>query len=232
MSESLPYPKFDENKKVVCQICGKAFLVISPKHLSRIHGVTLAQYRTRYPDAPLSSEEFRSRGKFGKLHLFKKEDERKRKGKPATEDIITDGEPLVEELKELELEESKKLESEELEEIPEVIIKLPEDKQDPISRAKNKILKFLKEIFSNVESNYIIRIFAPDGRLECEFISDFADPILKIDFEFPRAFWHNEDRYFDLARNVKLRNNGWKVIEVNSNNPSIGDLIKATELIN
>lgn len=217
MSESLPYPKLDENEKVVCQICGKAFLVISPKHLSRIHDVTLVQYRTRYPEAPLSSKEFRSRGKFGKLHLFKKGDESERKGEPVVEDIITDEEPLVEESG--------------LEEVPEVVIELPKKKQDPMSRAQNNILKFLKESFRNIEQDYLIRIFAPDGRLEYEFITDFADPILKVDFEFPRTFWHNEGQFKDLARNVKLRSNGWKVIEVNSNNPSINDLIKATDLI-
>lgn len=220
MSESLPYPKLDENEKVVCQICGKAFLVISPKHLSRIHDVTLAQYRTRYPDAPLSSKEFRSRGKFGKLHLFKKEDESERKGEPVIEDIITDEELPVEEPEELGLEE-----------VPEVVIELPKKKQDPMSRAKDNILRFLKESFRNIEQDYMIRILAPDGRLEYEFITDFADPILKVDFEFPRTFWHNEDRYMDLTRKVKLRNNGWKVIEVNSNSPSIDDLVKATDLI-
>lgn len=218
MSESLPYPKLDENEKVVCQICGKAFLVISPKHLSRIHDVTLAQYRTRYPDAPLSSEEFRSRGKFGKLHLFEKED--KRKGEPVIEDIITDEELSIEEPEELGLEE-----------VPKVVIELPKKKQDPMSRAKDNILRFLKESFRNIEQDYVIRIFTPNGRLEYEFITDFADPILKVDFEFPRTFWHNEDRYMDLARKVKLHNNGWKVIEVNSNSPSINDLIKATDLI-
>lgn len=221
MSESLPYPKFDENDKVVCQICGKAFLVISPKHLSRIHGVKLAQYRIRYPDAPLSSEEFRSRGKFGKLHLFEKES--KRKGEPVIEDVITDEEPLVEEPEELGLEE--------LEEVPEVIIKLPEKKQDPMSRTKSDILRFLKDTFYNIEPDYVIEILAPDGRLEYEFITDFADPILKIDFEFPRTFWHNEDRYKDLSRKEKLHNGGWKVIEIHSISPSIDDLIKATDLI-
>lgn len=60
-----PYPLFDENKKVVCQICGKSYLVISPPHL-RTHDVSYDEYQNRFPDAPLSSKEFIKRGKLGK----------------------------------------------------------------------------------------------------------------------------------------------------------------------
>lgn len=213
MSEPLPYPKLDEDGKVVCQICGKPFLVISPKHLMKIHSVTLSQYKIRYPDAPLSSEEFRSRGRFGKLGLFKKETQEEG---PIIEDIIEDVE------KEEPVEEPKKFE---------VVVDLPK-KQDPISRTRRNILKFLRDIFYNTEQNYVIRKFHPDGRLEYEFITDFADPILKIDFEFPNAFWHNRDRYQDLSRKDKLRSHGWKVIEISSPAPTIEDIIRMTDSIN
>jgi len=214
MSESLPYSKLDENGKVICQICGKSFLVISPKHLMKIHDVTFSQYRSRYPDAPLSSEEFRSRGKFGKLGLFKKGVQ---EDVPIIEDIIEDDldEEPVKELKKFE-----------------VVVNLPEEKQDPISKTKRNILKFLKDIFYNIEPNYVIRKFHPDGRLEYEFITDFADPILKIDFEFPKVFWHNKDRYEDLNRKIKLQSGGWKIIEISSISPSIKDITKVTDSIN
>jgi uncharacterized Zn finger protein (UPF0148 family) len=39
MAELL-YPLFDEKGKVVCQICGKSFLVISPTHLSIKHKIS------------------------------------------------------------------------------------------------------------------------------------------------------------------------------------------------
>jgi len=65
MNMQYPYPLFDENKKVVCQICGKSYLVISPPHL-RTHDVSYDEYQNRFPDAPLSSKEFIKRGKLGK----------------------------------------------------------------------------------------------------------------------------------------------------------------------
>lgn len=42
---------------IKCILCGKEFKVISPLHLSRIHGVTMSQYRERFPDAPIYSRE-------------------------------------------------------------------------------------------------------------------------------------------------------------------------------
>lgn len=41
---------------IKCILCGKEFKVISPLHLKRIHGVTMSQYRERFPDAPIYSE--------------------------------------------------------------------------------------------------------------------------------------------------------------------------------
>ena len=56
MSE-YPYPFFDEKGKVICQVCGKAYLVISPPHL-KTHNLIYSDYTTRFPDAPLSNKEF------------------------------------------------------------------------------------------------------------------------------------------------------------------------------
>ena len=64
-SEEYPHPLFSEDKKVVCQICGKPFQVISPKHLAQ-HNLRYAEYKLRFPDAPLSNSEFAASSKYGK----------------------------------------------------------------------------------------------------------------------------------------------------------------------
>jgi len=40
---------------VNCYLCGKSFKVITPSHL-KSHGVTLQEYRERFPDAPIYSD--------------------------------------------------------------------------------------------------------------------------------------------------------------------------------
>jgi len=40
-----------------CILCGREFKVISPLHLKRIHGITMAQYRERFPNAPIYNRE-------------------------------------------------------------------------------------------------------------------------------------------------------------------------------
>lgn len=42
---------------IKCILCGKEFKVISPLHLKKIHGITMHQYRERFPDAPIYSKE-------------------------------------------------------------------------------------------------------------------------------------------------------------------------------
>jgi ribosomal protein S27E len=44
---------------VACRICGAALHVVAGRHLELRHGVTAAEYRGRYPDAPLSSDHYR-----------------------------------------------------------------------------------------------------------------------------------------------------------------------------
>ena len=66
-TEEYPYPLFDENEKVICQLCGKPFMVISPRHLSGKHEIKYSEYKLRFPDAPLSSAEFTAKSKYGKM---------------------------------------------------------------------------------------------------------------------------------------------------------------------
>ena len=59
------YPFNNEEGKVVCQVCGKAYLIISPRHLGT-HKITFSEYKLRFPEAPISCEEFNALGKYGK----------------------------------------------------------------------------------------------------------------------------------------------------------------------
>jgi hypothetical protein len=188
-----PYQFFDENKKVICQICGKPFLVISPRHLEK-HNIKYADYTKRFPDAPLSTQEFKARGKYGKTKLFYDDE-------IGPEEIVEEKEPEIEEIniKKLSMEYSH---------------------LTPMDAMKARILDHLRMYFVNVKKDYLILQYGVDNRLKFEFITDFCDPILKIVIQFPDTFWHNVEAAIDLNKNIKLAQYGWKVIEIPSKSPS------------
>ena len=187
------YPFIDEKTgRVICQLCGKSYLVISPKHL-QTHDVTYSEYKLRFPDAPLSCEEFTASSKYGKVkEMFTFEDETK------VEEEIED-EP-------------------EIEYHIEKVINIK--KEDLFTRSKNKMVEHLKLFFFHIQKDYMISFPS------FQYISDFADPILKIDVECPNTFWHN-DTSGDTTRNQKLKSMGWKVIEIKSKAPTYEDIEKA-----
>ena len=212
------HPLLNEEGKVICQICGKAYLIISPRHLGT-HKITFSEYKLRFPDAPISCEEFNAMGKYGKeKNIFVKDELEKIEKDDEVEiqeidiDIPEhDVEPVVaEEINFQEVADSAK---------PKV--------EDACSIAKDKILDHLRAFFTNIKKDYMIRILLLNGDLIFESITDFADPILKIDIEFPNTFWHNRMAHDDLNRNLKLKEYGWKVIKIESKAPSFKDISKA-----
>jgi len=228
------YPETNDEGKVICQICGRPFLVISVTHLKK-HGITLDQYRTRYPDLPISSKEFKTRGKFGKMGLFKKESKE-------TEDTIRDDDlpekksehvtgPVIEDLPEEKAGHvtDPVIEDVDFSKVAEVIEPPSDSSSNPITRKKQEIIDYLRGIFPSIQENYLIHKVNLGGHLEYEFITDFADPLLKIDFEFPKTCWHNRDRYMNVRRNEILRSDGWKVVEIQSNNPTLNILEEAVK---
>jgi len=200
-----PHPLFDEKGKVVCQICGNSYLVISPRHLQK-HNVRYADYRKRFPNAPLSNDEFAARGKYGKnkdLFIHPENEE------VIGEDILVD-EPEVEEIDDVEK-----------------FLKTELKQTNPIKAMKIKIRDHLRLYLSNIEMDYLIRQFGSDKKLKFEFITDYCDPVLKVVVQFPKTFWHNHDLCIDLNKTMKLEQYGWKVIKINSNNPSLAMLDEA-----
>lgn len=216
MSE-YPYPFTDENDKVVCQICGKSYLVISSTHL-HLHGVSYDEYKYRFPDAPLSSSEFKKRGMMGKDNtIFVKEtlkeiEDADTNFKEIQQEEFPDFEPTVDD--EVDFEKSVQDEL---------------GNNDIFSAAKNKILDHLRTFFTNVRKDYKICVYNPSNILLFQFITDFADPVLKIDIEFPNTFWHNQDSCVDSNRNYKLKESGWKVIEIKSKAPTYEEIKNAIE---
>jgi hypothetical protein len=190
----LIHPEFDSKGKVVCQICGKSFLVISPLHLKK-HNIIFSDYVKRYPNAPVSSEEFNKRSKIGrdKDTLFMEQQEK--------EIVQSEVNPEIEEL-----------------DIEKIMLK--EIAENPMKSSKNRILDILRVLYTNVRSDYIIRQFGTDGNLKFEFVTDFCDPILKIVIQFPDTFWHNQEMYIDLNKKIKLESYGWLYFEIPTDNPS------------
>jgi len=202
MSE-YPYPLFSEDGKVNCQICGKPFLVIAPKHL-QTHGITYSEYKLRFPDVPLSCEEFYTRSSYGKeKQIFVK-------------DTLDSFDEEIEVLEEPEIEDEI--------DIKEVLTKDKPKSEDMFDKVKDKILDHLRSFFTNIRKDYMIQIFTPDKSLIFETISDFADPVLKINIEFPNCFWHNENSYAKPNRNTTLEQYGWKVIEITSKAPTFDEI--------
>ena len=187
-------------------------MVISPRHLSGKHDIQYGEYKLRFPDAPLSSAEFNAKSKFGKV-----------KG-------VFDDDVEVEELNEIEREFAELEDPEVHSEVEIDISKLTETirrHKDPMEAKKSKILEHLRTFFSNIQQDYVIHLIDGGGQLNEEYITDFADPVLKVNVEFPDTFWHNQG-YIDLMRDEKMKSYGWKIIKVPGQSPSRK---KMTEII-
>lgn len=198
-----PHPLVNEKGKVICQICGKPYLVISPTHLKKHNIHRYEDYTKRFPDAPLSSREFIARGKFGKTKLLDQEE-------IGPEQLVDEEEPEIEEI-----------------EIQTLIKKTTPN--NPMEAMKLRILDHLRLYYSNIKKDYLISQFGIERNLKFEFITDFCDPVLKVVIQFPNTFWHNQERAIDLNKNRKLEQYGWKVIEIPSKNPSFETIDKYLE---
>jgi len=88
----------------------------------------------------------------------------------------------------------------------------------------------LRSYFTNVRQDYMIEEFGPmSGRLKYQFITDFADPVLRIVIQFPNTFWHNRDTHIDLLKKEKLEEDGWKVLFVKGKAPNRKDIQKVVD---
>lgn len=232
MSE-LSYPETNGEGKVLCQICGKPFSIITGGHLAK-HNVTMSQYKSRFPGVTLASNDFKAKQKYVKSPIFKKE-------KVLTENKDEEIIELTDEIKDevlVNVENKNKELKDEIYDFPDEVLVNEEPEieefevlkgssQDPIKNKKEEILNFLKQFYMNIQENFMIQKLSLTNHLEYEYITDFADPALKVNVEFPKTFWHNQGTYIDLQRNLKLSEDGWQIIEIHSKNPTFNDIEKA-----
>ena len=211
------YPFVNEEGKVICQICGKPFLVISPKHIGT-HNIKYAEYKLRFPDAPLSSKEFATTSKYGREKVLFVEEEMNKFEEEVDlpeddfEEIVVDEAPEIDD--EINLR---------------AVLEEQNKETDVMAKSKNKVLDHLRMFFTNIEKDYLIDQYGPDGRLKFHYITDFCDPVLKIVIQFPKSFWHNKELFVDLTKNIKLKSYGWKVIEINSKSPTFDEITTIIE---
>jgi len=198
-----------ESGKVICQLCKKHFSIISPTHLKNSHSITLKEYKKQFPDAAVSSDIFKAKQRFNAVEMFGPIDEFKNEeeifSKLKDKNNNTDDEVFFESVKSDQEEKALK------ENIP--------------YNDKREIFSYLRKVFPNIKNNYKLEIYSLSGNLSLSTITDIADPILKIDFEFPDAFWHNENRAVIHNRKEILEKYDWKLISFESI-PSINELKK------
>jgi hypothetical protein len=203
------YPAFDGKGKVYCQECGKTFMILTPSHL-KTHGLKYGEYKEKYPDAPITNEEFKALSKYSRPSKYTKEDI-EILGK---EKIVDDDIPVIDDEFELPKIESVKKFS------------------NPIEQKKHEIFVFLSNYLPSVKMDYLIEIKNIHQDLIFSTISDFSDPVLKINIEFPRTFWHNYDASFiHPGRKKTLEEHGWKVIEIDSLAPSTKEIGEAIQKV-
>lgn len=93
-----------------------------------------------------------------------------------------------------------------------------EDEVNESDPNKKRIILHLKRKGFDIKNNHIILI--NDEFRTLEIVTDIADPRLKIDFEFPNAFWHNNQPLISKSvRERVLEEKGWTIYYINEKNP-------------
>jgi len=241
--------KFNEEGKTICQLCGKAFHVITPKHLERKHNITMKLYREQFPEFPITSKQFMAKQQRQRSTLFLEAEKAKEKEVEEVKEIIRKNEDFIEEgepeskpaveaeITPFEEEEAKtpKIEEVDFEGEP---TPLPSKGEiafmETSPQEKIDLILYLRGLFPDIKNNYVVVKKNFLGELVYQFITDMADPVLKVIFWFPRSFWHNENLEFTRLRD-RLIEDEWNIIVINSRNPSVRDIEKAlrsSDLIN
>ena len=208
-----PYPVYDDQKNIVCQICGKGFLQITGVHLKR-HNISTEEYKIRFPDIPLISPKrkfYNQSKKKNDLFVTKKE---------IPINIISDDK------RDIPKHDVNPIIHKEIVFDAPSIIKNHKNQLDICVKNKDIILNYLKTFFTNITKDYMIREFSLSGSLDYEVITDFADPVLKINIEFPNTFWHNSMTYDNPARTYRLKEYGWNIIEIKTSSPTLKKIEK------
>ena len=205
IKEGWNYPAFNQKGKVICQECGKEFMILTPSHL-KTHDLKYGEYKDKYPDAPLTNEEFKALSMYSKPSKYSDEDV----AILGKETVIDENIPVIDDEFEL----------------PKV--QVAQKFSTPMEAKKYEIFQFLINHFPDIKMDYKIEIRDLENNVLFGTISDYSDPFLKVNIEFPDTFWHNMDECGDdLNRTRKLEEHGWKVISIKSPSPDIKKIEKA-----
>jgi len=229
--DKYPYEFINDKQKVNCQLCGKGFISITATHL-KTHNVTFLEYKLRFPEAPIKSprSSFLNKSINNKILAIEED-------APINEIIDDERDipkhnvnPVIHQ--EIAFDDKRNIPKHDVNPVihQEIIF---DDKQlsvnnsksqDICNTSKDKILVYLKLFFKNIVKDYMIQEFSLSGHLSYEVITDFADPVLKLNIEFPNTFWHNAIFINNRLRNIRLEEYGWKVIEIKKISPSFKEI--------
>ena len=197
------HPAFTEKGKVICQVCGKPYMILTPSHLKTHDGLTYSEYKNQFPGAPITTEEFKALSKYSTPSKYTDEDI-----EILGKETIIDDIPVIDDEFELPKEITRKFDN-------------------PMEAKRFEILSFLRGFLPNVIQDHMITIGTIQGTIIYSTISDYADPVKQINIEFPDTFWHNSDlTTHNPNRTGHLEENGWKVVTVKGTNPKIKDIEK------
>lgn len=200
----------DTDLLVSCRVCGKRMKAMSI-HL-KSHDLSSEEYLEMYPDSPLNSKALLLQRSLSARGPRKKKITTEVKSKESiifekVEDIISDN--SLDEIKNTNLSGTIHLPSMRAKKI---IINTTKDYTPQMLRNKNVLLEFFSKKYKTIVNNHLIEHFYLNGFLEYSFITDFVDLDKKIIFDFPNAFWHNQDVKFIYDKDDILIKDGWKII--------------------
>ena len=202
-------------EKVKCLICNREFdYILAPAHL-KTHQLTLKEYKEMYPDAVLITSEY--------IEKQKRSHDPHRKNPILPKQVETKPGIVVEKKLVFKSEEKPK----ESKPIAYAVCNPKKENKKNILEDKEFIIEYLGERFigNKVINNYFIESWTLSGYMSYRLISDIAIPSLKLDFEFPNAFWHNLDRPKQVRDSI-LEKDGWTVITVEDKNPTVQSIEK------
>ncbi len=219
MNEEMITDEFpDTDSAICCRVCEQTMKLITPAHLLS-HNMTMADYKKRYPHAPLVCK-----NNIKKLSQRALQQHSKRK-QVLNESILQEIEksPSIEKFEmpstDLDKDFVKKV----------TVLKNESLRERYPSTPKDKIfiILCLEDIFGKekVINNYFVEKMIVGQYLDYRLITDIAVPSLKLDFEFNNSFWHNrETSKPKFLRDRLLKHDGWTIIDIECRNPTPEDV--------
>lgn len=206
----------EDEDKVVCQICFRAFDMINWTHLNS-HNISFEEYRSSFPDVPIMNNsqilQRASRENYDNSEYYKGKTEVRdcpycneqktfyittAKSFTRCVDCRNNNVPLNEEYFEIFGESIEKTRQRMLNgQSVEMMSKI----QNP-SKPQVELFEIIKQVFPNAELNYPLK--------EVNRCLDVAIPDIKLNIEYDEPYWHDKEK--DNFRDELLQSLGWNII--------------------